>query len=109
MVAACEVAPDRLTGAVAQQQAAIVTVEGVAKGGVDADTRRAAGEDERVDAVLAQDRVQLRLEEPAVAVLGNDEIAFLGRELGQDFCSPRSSDERSTFPTIGRRHDLTDT
>lgn len=31
MVAAREVACDRLTGAVAQQQAAIVTVEGVAK------------------------------------------------------------------------------
>jgi len=55
VVAARKVASDRLTGAVAQQQAAIVAVEGVAKGGVDADTRRAAGEDERVDPALAQD------------------------------------------------------
>jgi hypothetical protein len=41
---------------VTQQQTPIVAVEGVAQSGVDADTRGAAGEDERLDAVLALDR-----------------------------------------------------
>src|SRR5712692_3778051 len=108
VVAAREVAPDGLAGAVAQQQAAIVAIEGVPQGGVDADTRRAAGEDERFDAVLAQDRVQLCLEEAAVAVLGNDNVALFRRERRQNLCSPRSFDERPAFPTVGRRHDVPD-
>ena len=46
VVTAREVISDRLAGAIAQKQAAIVAIERVTEGRVDADACRAAGEDE---------------------------------------------------------------
>jgi len=108
VVAACEVAPDWLAGTVAQQQAAIVAVERVSQGGIDANTRRAAGEDGRFGAMLAQDGLQLCLEEAAVAVLRDDNVALFRGELGQNLCPPSSLDERPAFATAGRRNDVAD-
>jgi hypothetical protein len=84
VIAARQAAADRLARAVAQEQASVIAVEGVTEGGVDADTRRAAGEDERVDPAAAQDRVQVGLEEAAVAVLRDDDVSLLRRELRED-------------------------
>jgi hypothetical protein len=76
VVAAGEVVPDWLPSAIPQHQAPIVAVERVPQRGIDADARRTTGEDERFGAVLTKDRVQLGLEEAAVAVFANDNVAL---------------------------------
>src|SRR5436190_10165745 len=93
VVRADEVAADDFSGAIRQDETAVVAEEGVAQRRLDADARRPADEDQVLDLALPEDVVELRLEEPAVALLRDNEIPGLRRQLRDDVCVPRPFDQ----------------
>src|SRR5438309_13513 len=93
MVRACEIAANDFSGAIGQDHAAVIAEERVMERRLHAHARRPADEDEALDLPLPQNVIELRVKEPAVALLRDDNVAGLGGELRNPVGVPRPFDQ----------------
>src|SRR5258708_6041481 len=85
--------------AVLEEQALVAAIVALAHRRVDADVGRDAREHEVGDALLAQDEVEVRRAERALARLVDDDLAGGGRELGDDLPAGLAAHEDAALGT----------
>ena len=96
MVAARQLAADRLSRAVREQQTAVVPEHRVPNRGIHANARGTPSENQFPDPESAQDAVQVSLEETAEPVLVELNVFRLGSKLGDHLRVPRVANQESS-------------
>ena len=108
MVASGQGVADRLGGAVLEHDTAVVAEHGVSDRRLDADARRATGEDEVLDAETLKHVVQLGFEEAAEAALPNHDVLRRGLKPGDDVGVPCVADQDPPRCAVGSLDGLAD-
>src|ERR1700675_971966 len=87
--------------AVRQHDAAEAAIVGFAHGGVDADFRGDAGDEQRVDAAIAQHQFKIGLIERALARLVDHQLVLQRIKLGNDVVAGLATDENAAHRSAG--------
>src|SRR5215212_1286967 len=102
MVAPRKVQPDRLRGAILQEDARVVAEHSIADGGLDTNTGSAAGHHEVLRAQRLENRVEFRLVEAAESMLGDNDIRRFRGELVHDARVPGAPNQDPPLAVRGR-------